>query len=68
MKITIDLFSYSCTGCGRCIRACQNNVLKLVGKGHRRFINVVHEETCNGCKECEKVCRHDAIKIIKERG
>ena len=44
MKTTIDLFTYSCVGCGKCIRVCSKDVLKLVDNGKIRFINVAHGE------------------------
>ncbi len=66
MKTTIDLFSYSCVGCGKCIRVCAKDVLKLVDNGKIRFINVAHAEACDRCRSCEEVCRHHAIRIVNE--
>jgi len=68
METTINLFSYSCVGCGRCVRECPQKVLKLVDTGKARLVNVVHAEACNGCKKCEEACRYHAIKIVNYQG
>jgi|WetSurMetagenome_2_1015567.scaffolds.fasta_scaffold199838_2 NAD-dependent dihydropyrimidine dehydrogenase PreA subunit len=63
MKATISLFTYDCTGCGRCIRACHKHVLKMIDNGMARFINTINEDDCTGCGRCESACENDAIKI-----
>jgi ferredoxin len=63
METTINLFSYSCLGCGRCVRVCPNQVLKVINTGKVRLVNVVKAESCTGCGKCEEVCPHHVIKI-----
>jgi NAD-dependent dihydropyrimidine dehydrogenase PreA subunit len=63
METTINLFSYSCEGCGRCVRVCPNQVLKVINTGKVRLVNVVKAESCTGCGKCEEVCPHHVIKI-----
>lgn len=64
METKIDLFTYSCRECGKCIQKCSNHVLKLINNGMTRFVNVIDEKACNACCKCEKVCTHQAIKIV----
>ncbi|MCI2082923.1 MAG: 4Fe-4S binding protein [Bacteroidales bacterium] len=66
MKTKIDLFTYSCTGCGICTRRCPKHVLHLVSNGKIRFVTVWNADACDGCKKCEKICRHNAIRIVNE--
>lgn len=63
MKTTISLFTYACTGCGRCIRVCHRHVLTLVNNGMTHFINTLNEDACTGCGRCESACNNNAIKI-----
>ncbi len=63
METTINLFSYSCVGCGRCVRVCPNRVLRVVNTGKVRLVNAVNAEACTGCGRCEEVCPHHVIKI-----
>lgn len=63
METTINLFSYSCVGCGRCVRVCPNRVLRVVNTGKVRLVNAVKAEACTGCGRCEEVCPHHVIKI-----
>jgi NAD-dependent dihydropyrimidine dehydrogenase PreA subunit len=65
MRATINLFTYDCTGCGKCIRVCPESVLKIVYNGMTRFINTKNEEECIGCGRCEHACKNNAIKIKK---
>ncbi len=64
MKATISLFTYACTGCGKCIRACHRHVFKMVDNGMTHFINTFNEDNCIGCGKCETVCKSNAIKIV----
>jgi len=63
-KFEIKLYTFDCIGCGKCIRKCPNEVLKLVNNGMCRFICVANEYLCTGCKRCEQACRNKAIRII----
>ena len=46
-----------CTLCGRCISACEYNVLEL-GDHHPVIVN---PENCTYCAECEAQCPEFAI-------
>ncbi|MCH4016938.1 MAG: 4Fe-4S binding protein [Prevotella sp.] len=61
----IRLFSLDCTGCGKCLKKCKNDVLKIVDNGMCRFINVINEASCIGCRICEDNCPTHAILITK---
>jgi len=63
MKKEIAIFTFDCTGCGRCVLRCPQHVLKLVDNGMCRFVTVVNEDACVGCGRCEEVCPVKAIKI-----
>jgi ferredoxin len=63
MRAVINLFTYDCTGCGKCVRVCPPKILKIVNNGMVRFVNMENEDACIGCGRCERVCRNNAIKI-----
>lgn len=48
-----------CDGCGKCITACPEGVLAIIGGK----AEVVNESACDGVGACLKVCPYDAIKI-----
>lgn len=60
----IVLYSFNCIGCGKCVRCCPKDVLKIVDNGSCRLVNVISPELCTGCRKCEHVCRYQAIKIM----
>lgn len=59
----IELFTYDCIGCGKCMKHCPASVLELVDNGSCRFINVKNKDECTGCKKCEDICPVGAIRI-----
>ncbi|MFO1326146.1 MAG: 4Fe-4S dicluster domain-containing protein [Rubrivivax sp.] len=56
-----------CTGCGRCVAACDPHVLWLdVTDGRKRA--VLHDAPgCTGCSLCARVCPFDAIAMQPAR-
>jgi aryl-alcohol dehydrogenase-like predicted oxidoreductase len=48
-----------CTGCGKCIKTCQQQALRL--ENHRA---VVDQHKCTLCGYCAAVCKDFCIKII----
>jgi NAD-dependent dihydropyrimidine dehydrogenase PreA subunit len=58
-----------CTGCGRCVAACEPKVLWLEtdgpnGWGRKRA--VLHDESgCTVCVQCVVVCPFDAVRMVK---
>ncbi len=64
-----------CQACGKCIKSCPKNLIKLVPKDARhwvlcsnpemgKFVNQYCKKGCIGCKLCEKECKFDAIHVI----
>ncbi len=50
-----------CSGCGRCIAACQPGLFAFELQGWRKISVLQDAERCNGCAQCARVC---AIQII----
>ncbi len=57
VKISIDMDK--CSLCGKCVKTCFENALKI--KEHTLTFN---QGNCIGCGMCIKVCREGAIKVI----
>jgi 2-oxoglutarate ferredoxin oxidoreductase subunit delta len=58
-----------CKGCGLCVEACPQNVLRLheerlTPKGYHPAYML--EETCTGCGICAVVCPDAAITVYRE--
>ena len=53
----------ACDGCGRCVRVCPHNALK-VGSGYI----YVDWERCDGCGRCADVCDRGAIEVRETAG
>lgn len=54
-----------CTGCGRCVAACDLHLLSLEVQRWEKFA-VLHEpERCTGCNACAQRCPFDAITLRK---
>ena len=53
----------ACDGCGRCVRVCPHNALK-VGAGYI----YVDWERCDGCGRCADVCDRGAIAVREVGG
>lgn len=67
MKPDLKLYTYHCTGCGRCTKACRRGVLQLVDNGNCRFVNIADASRCRGCGHCVRSCPHKAIALCAER-
>lgn len=63
MKPELRLYTYHCTGCGRCTKACRRGVLQLVDNGSCRFVNIADASRCRGCGHCVRSCPHEAIEL-----
>ncbi len=64
--VTID--ETLCTGCGRCVTACNRDVLEMVkpaGDGRRTkpLAMVVNPAACVQCGMCVTACRHGAVSV-----
>lgn len=64
----------TCIGCGRCFKACNRNVLQLVGLDEdgeiidafdddveRKVMSIIDASDCVGCKACDKACGKGVI-------
>jgi len=60
--VVIRINYTKCTGCGRCIMACGQNVLKY---NYLRSvkIRVADSNNCTGCLRCMGSCKYNAIDI-----
>ena len=56
-----------CTGCGRCVEACGQDVYALVGSGGERKATVVCGDNCLGDCHCHKACRFGALVCKPQR-
>ena len=63
-----------CQACGKCIKECPKNLIRLVPKKQRhwvvcsnpetgKFVNQYCKNGCIGCHICEKECKFDAIHV-----
>ena len=53
-----------CTGCGRCVAACEPRVLSLETRADWRKGAVLHDRAgCTGCSLCALRCPFDAIEM-----
>ncbi len=55
-----------CTGCGRCVQTCGQDVYALVEVGGNRKAVVVNGDNCLGDCHCHKACRFGAL-VCKPR-
>jgi ferredoxin len=54
-----------CTGCGRCVSACEPRILSLEVLRWRK-VSVLHEpQRCTGCGLCAVTCPFDAVTLHK---
>jgi len=59
----IPLVSARCTGCGRCVGACEPRVLSLEARGWEKSAALHDAGGCTGCSRCAVVCPFGAIRM-----
>ncbi len=54
-----------CIGCGSCVMACPDDVLRMNPKtGHAR---IAYQDNCQICHLCRLVCPADAITVTPDK-
>ena len=54
-----------CNGCGICVAACPEDVLRMDENTKKAII--IYPEDCVACWVCESLCPVAAIEVSKER-
>jgi ferredoxin len=54
-----------CTGCGRCVGACQPHALSLETLRWKKTSVLHAAAACTGCGACAPACPFDAIRMVK---
>lgn len=52
-----------CTGCGRCVGACEPHLLSLEVVRWKKFSVLHAPDRCTGCSQCAVVCPFHAITM-----
>jgi ferredoxin len=60
---SLNIFTFDCIGCGKCVAQCRHNVLSLVNNGSCKYAVVVNRSNCLGCGKCVQICRAKAIEL-----
>ncbi|WP_013323697.1 ferredoxin III, nif-specific [Gloeothece verrucosa] len=69
-KFVTAIDASKCIGCGRCFKACGQNVLKLMGMNEdgefvedaeddeieRQVMTIFNQAQCIGCEACARLC------------
>ncbi len=68
-KFVSELNQEDCLGCGRCFKACGQDVLNLVGvtedgdivdafddEAEKKIMNIIDADNCIGCQACNRAC------------
>lgn len=64
--ISLDIFTFDCNGCQRCVQRCHRNVLMMVDNGYCRYAIVGKPDNCDGCGKCIGVCKRHAMRLITQ--
>ena len=57
-----------CTGCGRCVAACDPHVLSLEVVRWKKTAVLHDPQRCTGCTLCAVRCPFDAIAMVAAAG
>jgi len=58
-----DVDTGRCTGCGRCVAACDLHLLSLVAVRWEKFASLHDADRCTGCSACALRCPFHAITL-----
>jgi ferredoxin len=61
-----DIDARRCTGCGRCVAACELHLLSLDAVRWEKFARLHDPDRCTGCSACAVNCPFQAI-AMRER-
>jgi ferredoxin len=61
-----DIDPARCTGCGRCVAACEPHVLSLEVVRWQKFAVLHDAHRCTGCSLCAVRCPFDAITMGRQ--
>jgi 2-oxoglutarate ferredoxin oxidoreductase subunit delta len=59
-----------CKGCGLCVEACPQNILKMSAETNMQgvpFSVCSDEEKCTGCTFCAIMCPDSCIEVFREK-
>lgn len=56
----VMFFDSRCVGCGRCVKACENECRDI--KNRKSVLD--NEEDCEKCGECIDACLNDALELV----
>lgn len=62
--ISLDIFTFDCNGCERCVHHCLHGVLDMVDNGFCRYAVVKYINKCTGCGKCLQVCQTHAMRLV----
>ncbi len=54
---TYHVLVSKCTGCGKCLKACQDDAIL----GKPKFVHVIVQKNCTQCNKCLEVCPEGAV-------
>jgi NAD-dependent dihydropyrimidine dehydrogenase PreA subunit len=60
-----DVDTRRCTGCGRCVGACDLHLLSLEPVRFVKFAVLHDPQRCTGCNACAVTCPFHAITLRK---
>jgi ferredoxin len=63
----IEVNPHDCEACGRCVEACREDALCIVGLLFHKHVKVRDADRCRGCLRCVKACEHGAIRATMRR-
>ena len=55
-----------CTGCGRCVAACDLHLLSLEVQRWEKFAALHEQDRCTGCGACAVICPFHALTLRKQ--